>query len=50
MKQRNTQLNNAAEASKRGAGAGANSTRGRARRFTDRKKEASRRACRGRVS
>ena len=39
-----------AEESKRGAGAMANATRGRARRFKDRKKDANKKACRGKVT
>ncbi len=38
-----------AEQSQRGAGALANSTRGRARTFKDRRKEDARKACRGKV-
>jgi len=37
------------EVAQRGAGAMANATQGRARTFKNRKKEAARRACRGKI-
>lgn len=45
-KRRNKTGPKAQEQAKRGAAAGANATRGRARRFKDRKKEENRRICR----
>ena len=49
MKKKKKRLPKSAEAGKRGAGAMATATRGMARRFKDRKKDASKNACRGKT-